>query len=937
MAHPESPPALLRGVRSRAPGQSERREGEGREARPIGRRGCPFLMVGVAAPGAEAKAADKGSAEALREDRGATLLVGATRNSSPTGGAMLLRLSAHFDPQRDAASWLAGQPLAAAARGADADTFLESLETLRTVNVERNGNIVYTWKSTRGHTYIGLYDPNSQTNEHLYTFEKDLHVISCSVNNEKTLLAVSFLQSTKEVRADLLLQPVSKCLTLLIEICPINNVKVLKAVDSRIRVQFLYPVAETHAFPESCLLLISEDEYVEKFNIRVVKEGNSAVIENYSHLPKEKIADDFIWIQWDTLEQRLFYIVPKRSGDILNCVQFYPDKSSTLILEVPLEISLTEVGLKLVNLECDYYQGQETEPQPLNLQVLTSEKGNMCICYCIAPVNPGEVAYSVLYLHKGYSKTYTVALERTDSLQVKDLIFLNLDYYVAVFLPGHFLHLVNTQYPDLICCNFFLTGEDAKINGLHKSPIVSPLKSMVLDLSTGRMFTLEINKQALLQFLWNSKLDSDRLAALHCLLLHVGSTTEMETEIIKWISENMSTCITFDPIQEFIFASLYWRLCPEAVNLDKFLPYTSLVCWNELIPGITCTTHIISLPVLKVQNCKGFWKKLISNLECVKYDELNLRFSSKVVWREWEKLHLDKRTEGKRIKIYMTTVFEYAKKVLSNFNTWITEERLVPLLQDEDYKHKLLTGLMAAQLKDHLMRHLQYVGQKRIEEIAVNYVSKLLHLMYRMMENIWKKYSLDFWVFSLGQRGSSNEVLVFHFMCRMLRAAGEMCLPLPPGFYTVHTGLGVQCLPLCTLLLYIDQGVLHLTETCVLKLLKELDNTEKNEKLKLGILMRLPEEIGRKVGQLPDAPVGSTSIVQNYVKLLFEKLRNKWPSMSLVDRSSAQIEFLPLNYLIAILTEVDHQGQVASVDQGTVNVRFVEEVALKHTTMLLGL
>ncbi|XP_077194186.1 gamma-secretase-activating protein isoform X3 [Paroedura picta] len=852
---------------------------------------------------------------------------------------MLLHPSARFDPRRDTASWLAEQSLASAAAplGADADIFLESLETLHTVNIEKNGNIIYTWKDIWRNTSIALYDPNSNANEHLYSFEKDLHVISCSVNNEKTLLAVSFLQSTKEVRADMLFQPVSKFLTLLIEICPINNVKVLKAVDSRIRVQFLYPVAEACAFPESCLLLISEDKYVEKIDIRVVEEGHTAVIENSSHLPKEKIADDFIWIQWDTLEQRLYYIVPKGSSGILNCVQFYPDKSFTLILEVPLEIYLTDTELKPVNVECDYYQEQETEPQSLNLQVFTSEKGCMCICHCIAPVNPGEVTYSVFFLHKGVSKTYTVALERMDCLKVKDLLFFNLDYYVAVFLPGHFLHLVNTQYPDLMCCNFFLTGEDAKINGLYESAIISPLKSVVLDLSTGRTFTLEINKQALLQFLWNSKLDSHRLATLHCLLLHVGSTTDLETEIIKWISENISTCFTFDPIQEFIIASLYWKMCPEAINLDTLLPYTSLVCWDELIPGIEYTTHITSLPVPKVQNCKGFWGKLISNLECVKYAESHLRFNSKVLWREWEKLHLNKRTEGKGIKTYMTTVFEYAKKVLSNFNTWSTEERLVPLFQDEDDQQKLLTGLMAVQLKDHLMRHLRSVSKKKIEGIAVDYVSKLLDLMYRIMENVWKKYNLDSWIFSLEQRGTSNEILVFHFMCQMLYAASGMCLPLPPGFHTRHAELGVCCLPLYTLLLYIDQGVLHLTETCVLKLLKEVDNTEKKEKLKLGILTRLPKATGSKVGQLPNYPVGATTVVQDYIKFVFEKLGNKWPSMSIVDTSSAQIDFLPLNYLVTILTEVDHQGQVASVEQGTVNVRLVEHVALKHTTMLLGL
>lgn len=32
------------------------------------------------------------------------------------------------------------------------------------------------------------------------------------------------------------------------------------------------------------------------------------------------------------------------------------------------------------------------------------------------------------------------------------------DYYVAVYLPGHFFHLLNIQHPDLICHSLFSTG-----------------------------------------------------------------------------------------------------------------------------------------------------------------------------------------------------------------------------------------------------------------------------------------------------------------------------------------------------------------------------------------------------------------------------------------------------------------------------------------------
>ncbi|XP_038243118.1 gamma-secretase-activating protein isoform X3 [Dermochelys coriacea] len=821
---------------------------------------------------------------------------------------MLLQLSADFDLQSDVVPWLWAQGPAAAL-----DTFEKSAAKPYIVNVERNGKIIYTWKGSGRNTCIGLYDPLNKQNEHLYTFEKDLHIISCSINNEKTLLvAVSFLQSTKEERVNQLLQPVSKCLTLVIEIHPINNVRVLKAVDTCIRVQFLYPVANRNPFPESHLLLISEDKYIEQFHIHVVTEDHHKVVfQNSGQLPRDRVADDLIWAQWDMIEQRLFYIVPKESRNILKCVQFYPDENFNLILEAPLDISLRDIGLKFVNFGYDYSQDQEMEPRSLNLQVFTSKTG--------------------------YSKTFTVALQRTDYPQVKEVAFLNLDYYVAVYLPGHFLHLLNTQHPDLMCYNLFLTGEDARINMLHKSSIQSPFKSAVWDCCSGRTFTVRINECSLMQFLWNSKLDSDRLAALHCALLHVRNTTDLEMQIIQWISENLSTCYTFDPLQEFIIASLYWTVCPETSKLDKLLPYTSLLYWNGIIPEITCITDIISLPELKVHNCKDFWEKLTLNLECVKYAEPRLHYNNNVLRREWYKLLSDKKAEERRTTTYLRNIFENAKKVLSNLASWNLEERLVPLFQEEDYQQQLLIGLMVAQLKDHLMRHLQYVGKMKIDQIVLDYVSKLLDLICRIMEAVWRKYSLQSCVLCLDERGSVAEFSAFHIMSRILEAANGMCMPLPPGFHTLHTGLGVRCLPLHTLLHYIDNGVLQLTETCAIKLLKDLDNTEKNEKLKFSIFTRLPEAIGHKVTQLWNHPVNSNFIARNSVKLLLDKLRNRQRNRPVVDRLSVHVEFLPLNYLVDMLAEVEDQGLNPFEEEDNVNAKFVEETALKHTMMLLGL
>ncbi|XP_063179580.1 gamma-secretase-activating protein isoform X2 [Chroicocephalus ridibundus] len=800
---------------------------------------------------------------------------------------MLLHLVAEFDLRRDVVPWLAARGWAAAL-----DTSKNS-SALYVVNVERNGKIIYTWKGNQRNTHIGLYDLQTKQNEHLYMFERDLHIISCSVNNERTLLAVSFRQYTEEERVSRLLQSVSKYLTLLIEIHPINNVRVLKAVDSCVRVQ---------------------------------------VIQNSGQLPRARVADDLIWAQWDMMEQRLFYIVPKESRSTLKCVQFYPDENFNSILESHLDISVNGTQLKLVNFGYDYCEDQDVASKSLNLQVFTSKAGGLCVCCSLPSDIPGEIRYSIYFLHKGYNKTFTVSLERTE---LKEVAFMNLDYYVAAYLPGQFLHLLNIQHPDLLCYSLFLTGEDARIDMLQNCSIRSPLTSTVLDCCVGSMYAVSISDSALLQFLQNSKQDSERLAALHCALLHFRHTEDLEMQIIWWISENLSTCHSFDPIQEFIIASLYCRMCPETHNLDKLLPYTSLLDWIGIIPGVTCATDIISLPVLEFQNSKGFWEKLNANLESVKYAEPRLHYHNNVLRREWR--NLSEEREERKTTAYLRNIFENAKKVLSHLDTWDSEERLGPLFQEEDYQQQLLMGLMVAQLKDHLMRHLQYVGKKKIDQIVLDYVANLLNLVHRIMKEVWRRYQLHSCTFCFDERGSAREFAVFHIMSRILEAANGMCMPLPPGFHTLHLGLGVRCLPLHTLLHYIDSGVLHLTETCVRKLLEDLDDTEENEKLKFSIVMRLPEALGQKVRQFWNHPINANLIARKYVKLLLEKLGNRQCSRPIPERLLVPVEFLPLNYLTNMLAEIEDQGVHPYEKQDHINVRFVEETALKHTMMLLGL
>ncbi len=135
-------------------------------------------------------------------------------------------------------------------------------------------------------------------------------------------------------------------------------------------------------------------------------------------------------------EQRLFYIVPKESRSILRCVQFYPDENFNSTLESQLDISVNDKRVKLVNFGYNDCEDRDVPPKSLNLQVFTIKQED-CVCVVVfLRIFLGKYSYSIYFLHKGFSKTFTASLERPETPQLKEVAFLNLDYYVAAYLPG---------------------------------------------------------------------------------------------------------------------------------------------------------------------------------------------------------------------------------------------------------------------------------------------------------------------------------------------------------------------------------------------------------------------------------------------------------------------------------------------------------------------
>ncbi|KAM7316026.1 hypothetical protein ACRRTK_024706 [Alexandromys fortis] len=812
---------------------------------------------------------------------------------------MALRLITHFDVRADVLPSLRAQA-AAAAEGGGAGVLETAYESLRVLNIERDGNILYTYK-------------------HLYTFERDMQAVSCSVNSERTLLG-------------------SKCLTLLVEIHPVNHEKVLKAVDSCIWVQIL-----------------------SGFISRSPEKMGTEWFVNFGY--------DYHQDQEKSWNQPSLCIFTSHTEELdMNGSNHSLQKGHYNCL-VTYRVHLAR------DLECRPFlampKGVENGPcssqSALRLKIPKFDSGE-------------EVTYSVFYLHKGC--------------------------LVAVYFPGHFLHLLNVQHPDFTCHSLFLTGNSEMAAVLPPGPLRVLPGSLVLDCSSGKLYRAALDQSFLMWFLWNSAhLDCEKMAALHCVLSCAQDPGFQDDQIIQWICERVSACHSFDLIQEFLIASSYWSVYPDLAGVDRLLPYSSVLTWNTEIPGLMLVTEELPLPLMKLglqvydntmtSQKKMFRRNIIHSSVASRVAAATFHFlfvsavenGAKKVHSVCEE-HSRQRNQCKVSQSGESDFWSNSLAVTSQSESlcpsalfalvtgclissvtfkatelWgqqikgshtvlplrpaiprimsLEEPRLIPLLQEEDRHQRLLVGLMVSELRDHLLRHLQGVERKKIEQRVLDYVSKqnleIIRLTNRSIQRQRERSFHDFAKFG-NNHGSAAHFEVFHLMTRILDATSSLCVPLPPGFHSLHTLLGVHCLPLYNLLHYIDNGVLLLTETAVTRLMKDLDNSEKNEQLKFSIIVRLPLCTGQKVFRLWDHPMSSNIISRNHVAQMLRSYK-KEPRNSMIGKSSFSTEFLPLNYFIDILAGLESSHQASRDFEGhdSVDADFVEEAALKHTSVLLGL
>ncbi|KAG2460074.1 GSAP protein, partial [Polypterus senegalus] len=115
----------------------------------------------------------------------------------------------------------------------------------------------------------------------------------------------------------------------------------------------------------------------------------------------------------------------------------------------------------------------------------------------------------------------------------------------------------------------------------------------------------------------------------------------------------------------------------------------------------------------------------------------------------------------------------------------------------------------------------------------------------------------------------------------------------------------------------------------------DLDNTQKNEQLKFSVMSRLSETMSQKLYHLWDHPITSAFIAQNYVKTLFANHGSKEEPATTTQWPESGGRWTVLGGVV-VEEVVIYFSVNPFEEQENVDAKFVEEFALKNTSIELG-
>ncbi|KAL5015055.1 hypothetical protein ScPMuIL_009325 [Solemya velum] len=366
------------------------------------------------------------------------------------------------------------------------------------LNQEKDGAILYTWNGVdkgKSVTHVGLYEASSRKQKVIWIYTQRLKMVSCSINQEKTLLAFTEFKTVAghgRRRVPVYSAFLAELQGVYARVFSLNM-----ELSNFIKVQFLY--GDQMSTKDSRLLVMFHKESIGLYHIPLGRVGDKGTV--MREQPKtEQITRRFVWCQWDAQCQHLHYIHYDRLSNsedqqkepIMSSIQFFQDGTFKEMLEIPI----TGLFPKIRSSGKSHYSRDLLHDgipdTSLNVRVLTNNNGAFCLCYqellsdspdarhlssdssvSDSPFQPlrmsqssqhsgeqtNEFKYHIYIVHHAMIIQGCVSSSMSRASPEALVRFVWHGDYLMVFCPGQFVHLLNVGIEIEPCHHILLHGK----------------------------------------------------------------------------------------------------------------------------------------------------------------------------------------------------------------------------------------------------------------------------------------------------------------------------------------------------------------------------------------------------------------------------------------------------------------------------------------------
>ncbi|KAL7043868.1 hypothetical protein ACKWTF_001694 [Chironomus riparius] len=797
--------------------------------------------------------------------------------------------------------------------------FKESANEFRILGQERDGTILTSWisKNQEGNnvSMVGGYNIKEKNFEILHKFTEVKNVIQASVNCTRSLLLYVLKDQVQtdncETDESNGIKFVYKAF--LVEIKNKNPAEPKELLDvprsKQVLVQFLWYKQQRNSQDRFLLMIHEECIYLYTLVLRKEIGDESNYYYDKVMIKIDTPVKNFIWCQWESKIQSLFYINLKQSSRTsleendkalnpsLSALQFHDDLPHETVLNIPLNLPKMPTSSKCSEYEDDTIP-LRVHDSSLNLIIITDDDKGIFIChyYLYQPIRQqDEDQSSVEEVHFAYSVTMVaaslvlhciipgIAWEKAKSMKPT---FSLVDEYMLVFQAGLFINLLDIGL-EHEPCGHIVAQPFTKQEVTHLVPIFN---SICFDSATLDLISIQIPKNHLIDTFKSDTSIDNRLSIIHYFLVHYNDI-DIFAELLNIIMEHPLSLDTVSLLKEALVAGTYSSLRKglnqDAAALIKFLPLTTCNTSKPLQAKVFDLNvglsheflHNTAMTLLSSQQRlspyrQDMWTRL--------YDRLNDKKDSK------QRFCCDQVTEKLMYSLacYQPEALSRATTPLMTpssstsmmsdlnvINSFTSSKRnpndMLPFLEFETCtasKQEHVISVNLRELSMHLVKHSvkQVTGFRWLKDyeptaptfvhaVSTKYVTAQLEVSRLLCIFVCRAAGIDARIeiergFNLIDKLSiPQRYLLFLMLERYVLAVESMSFPLPQGFSSFFTYLGFRSLEFEEFIEYCQRHVFELQIDVMKNIMSDIPDTNEGVARKLLLLSLLPRTRARRL------------------------------------------------------------------------------------------